>query len=195
VRYVQKKCTGQPWPCAGHPRLASLAGKAWPGQARPKRSKGELQSIVATRFFSGQPCGRWERAGSGADEAVRGTGHLTLPLRGPLPLPPEGRRGLLHGPVFTANGGLLAYCELNDDMHVRSNPAEPSRLSFGPRLAEEHDQPSNTDFHRIVAVRVSQSDRAGKGGWACEPDTDLELPKGRSVRLAYVEPVQLKLPL
>jgi hypothetical protein len=126
--------------------------------------------------FPDSPAARGRGQGEGADEAVRGTGHLTLPLRGPLPLPPERRRGLLHGPVFTANGGLLAYCELNDDMHVRSNPAEPSRLSFGPRLAEEHDQPSNTDFHRIVAVRVSQSDRAGKGGWAGEPDTDLELP-------------------
>ena len=31
----------------------------------------------------------------GADEQVRGSAHLTLPLRGPLPLPPEGRRGAL----------------------------------------------------------------------------------------------------
>src|SRR5437762_2912339 len=29
----------------------------------------------------------------GADEPIRATAHLTLPLRGPLPLPPEGRRG------------------------------------------------------------------------------------------------------
>src|SRR6266446_946777 len=31
----------------------------------------------------------------GADVPVRGAAHLTLPLRGPLPLPPEGRRGVL----------------------------------------------------------------------------------------------------
>ena len=30
----------------------------------------------------------------GAAGPVRGAAHLTLPLRGPLPLPPEGRRGL-----------------------------------------------------------------------------------------------------
>src|SRR5271168_1367137 len=33
--------------------------------------------------------------GRGADVLVGGAAHLTLPLRGSLPLPPEGRRGTL----------------------------------------------------------------------------------------------------
>jgi hypothetical protein len=54
---------------------------------------------------------------------------------------------------------------------------EPSRAASpcGRGLSEEHDEPSDTDFDGIVAVRVSQPDRAGKGGRACEPHTDLEL--------------------
>src|ERR1700732_4745614 len=58
---------------------------------------------------------------------------------------------------------------------THGNAAKPSRFSSRPGLAEEHDQPSNTDFHRIVAVRVGQSDGAGKGGRSREPQTDLEL--------------------
>jgi hypothetical protein len=36
----------------------------------------------------------------------------------------------------------------------------------GQGLSEEHDEPSNNNFHGIVAVRVSQPDRARKAGWA-----------------------------
>jgi hypothetical protein len=42
------------------------------------------------------PAGRGRGQGEGADEAVYGTAHLTLPVAdapGPFPLPPEGRRG------------------------------------------------------------------------------------------------------
>jgi len=43
------------------------------------------------------------------------------------------------------------------------------------RLSEEDDEPSNTNFHGIVAVGVSQPDRAGQSGRTCEPNTDLGL--------------------
>ena len=36
------------------------------------------------------PAGRGRGQGEGANEGARGPTHLTLPLRGPLPLPPEG---------------------------------------------------------------------------------------------------------
>jgi hypothetical protein len=41
------------------------------------------------------PAGRGRGQGEGADEPVRRTAHLSLPLRGPLPLPLKGGEGLL----------------------------------------------------------------------------------------------------
>src|ERR1700730_3960393 len=61
---------------------------------------------------------------------------------------------------------------------THGNAAKPSRFSSRPGLAEEHDESSNTDFHRIVAVRIGQSDGAGKGGWSCEPHAHLDLSQG-----------------
>src|SRR3954470_17724708 len=41
MHLVHKKRTGQPWPCAGHPRpWTSDKGRGWPGQARPRRIVG-----------------------------------------------------------------------------------------------------------------------------------------------------------
>lgn len=57
-----------------------------------------------------------------------------------------------------------------------TNTEGAAQLFSSPsRLSEEDDEAPNTNFHGIVAVRVSQPDRAGKSGRTCEPNTDLEL--------------------
>jgi len=57
---------------------------------------GETRNFLQDDIYlPSPPAGGGRGQGEGADEPVRGTAHLTLPLRGPLPLPPEGRRGAL----------------------------------------------------------------------------------------------------
>ncbi len=83
-------------------------------------------------IFPGQPCReRGEGRVRGADVPVRGAAHLTLPLRGPLPLPPEGRRGLLAPVSVEWDGGLATAFSSPDSPAARG---EGNGWGLGPPL-------------------------------------------------------------
>src|SRR5216683_5123519 len=79
------------------PACAGLSGENLSEGFPPKFGSNDADFTLSPRWPGGEGGVR------GADVPVRGAAHLTLPLRGPLPLPPEGRRGAVDG----GRGGFL----------------------------------------------------------------------------------------
>src|SRR6266446_1299976 len=79
------------------PSTSPLLRQGCSGKIRGLSSESLPAKVpVSDVYLPSPPAGRGgEGRVRGADEPVRRTAHLTLPLRGPLPLPPEGRRGAL----------------------------------------------------------------------------------------------------
>src|SRR6266852_1562197 len=78
------------------PACAGLSGEDLSEGFPAKFGSNDADFTLSPRWPGGEGGVR------GADVPVRGAAHLTLPLRGPLPLPPEGRRGALD----SSRGGL-----------------------------------------------------------------------------------------
>src|SRR6266853_439624 len=75
------------------PSTSPLLRQGCSGKIRGLSSESlPAKVLVSDVYLPSPPAGR---GGRGADEPVRRTAHLTLPLSGSLPLPPEGRRGAL----------------------------------------------------------------------------------------------------
>jgi thiol-disulfide isomerase/thioredoxin len=86
----------------------------------------------------------------GADVPICGATHLTLPLRGPLPLPPVGRRGAFASALAAALMGLLIASGIA--MAGGDEPDTPNRTKLGEFV------PSSQSFS---APAVSLTDSAG----------------------------------
>src|SRR5215469_4082385 len=83
------------WPSTPTGRATRLCGpRRCCESSQTKAEVSHREGIWRLKVFL-SPAGRGRGQGAGADDALSGVTHLTLPsLRaGPFPLPPEGRRG------------------------------------------------------------------------------------------------------
>src|SRR6267143_6001487 len=88
----------------------------------PNLAKPAPPSQARSRLLTLSPPAGGRGQGEGGRRTDRVITHLTLPLRGPLPLPPEGRRGILATAVLQ---GRSVDCnhELHRLLHVLPSAA------------------------------------------------------------------------